>query len=316
MRRLSAALSLVFLAGCTAPPSSLYFWKTTLAWSEADTAKLAEAGVDQVGLRLFDWGERGEEGPLVVRSPLPAQFDVVPVVYVTTRRLELWASDPHLDANAEAQKLLTRMDGVLTEAWSGAPRTWQLDADWTARTREAWFSVCRAFGTLVHARGGRFEVTVRLHQYRDREAQGIPPADGGVLMLYGGEQLFDPELIEGYLKSGPYPLPLVPAFPAFTQVQQRNGYDRLVALHRLGRHVDLPLDDLKDRGGGHYEVLRRSSLGGRPLMAHDVLVVQRATPGALKRVAEGEVVVRLRQASGGRVWWFDYDVDDNVPRLH
>lgn len=306
---------LLVLMGCSAPPSSVYYWKTTLAWSDADARSFAEARVDRVGLRLFDWGERGEEGLLTVRSPLPSSLEVIPVVYVTTRRLEAWAADPGLNPAREAQRLLERMDRALAPAWSGTPRTWQLDADWTARNRAAWFSVAGAFAELVHHRGGRFEVTIRLHQYRDRASQGIPPADGGVLMLYGGEDLFDPALIEAYLQGPEYPLPLVPAFPAFTQVKQLNGYGRLVALHRLGGPSDLPEGDLQPLGGGRFEVLRRSALAGRPLMAHDVLVVQSAAPEDLRRVADAPPVVRIRQTAGGRVWWFDYEPRDPVPRF-
>lgn len=309
MVRFGVGLLLVLLGSCSSRPSTAgaYFWKTTLEWSAADTRRLAEAGVDRVGLRLFDWGTRGEEGPLVVRSPIPASVAVTPVVYLTGDRLTAWAKDPALDPAAEARRLLEHMEQGLVPAWPGTPGSWQLDADWSASNRKAWFAVAAEFRTLVHAKGGRFEVTVRLHQYRDREVQGVPPADSGVLMLYGtGDAVLDLALVKGYLKGPAYPLPLVPAFPAYTQVRQNNGYGRLVALHRLGSE-GLPTTDLQETATDRFTVLRRSSLGGRPLLAHDELLVDRVDPAVLGAVAALPEVVALRQSAGDRIWVFDYD---------
>lgn len=322
MWRVLSVVSLVFLGACSVPaPVSLYYWRTTLDWTDEDSRKLQDAGVDQLGLRLFDWGTRGMEGALMVRSPVPVGLEVVPIVYITTARLEAWATnganDGAFDAVSEARTLLDQMDGVLARAWPGSPLTWQLDADWTARTRDRWFAVAGAFRALVADRGGRFEVTVRLHQYRDRVTQGVPPADGGVLMLYGsGEKILDPALVEAYVRGPGYPIPLVPAFPSYVQVRQLNGYGRLVALHRLGAGGILPLADLEPRGPHRYEVVRRSSFGGRPLMARDVLAIDRVDPEDLARVAALPGVVALRAAAKGRVWWFDYQPDDKVPRLY
>jgi len=286
----------------------MYFWKTTVDWSTADTGRLMSAGVDRVGLRLFDWGGRGEEGPLVVRARILAQITVVPVVYVTVARLQAWARDKSLDAPLAARELLNHMDAALQRAWPGKPREWQLDADWAPGTRASWFAVARAFGVLVHARGGRFEVTVRLHQIKDQATQGVPPADGGVLMLYGvGDAVLDRTVVASYLKGKTYPLPLVPAFPAYTQVRQVNGYGRLVALYHLGSDAELPVADLVAQGTDHYAVVRRSTLNGGVLLAHDQLFIDRVDPTVLADVASMPEVASLRRASGDRVWVFDYD---------
>jgi hypothetical protein len=202
------------------------------------------------------------------------------------------------------------MERRLASAWPGTPKTWQLDADWSASNRKAWFAVAAAFRDLVHGRGARLEVTVRLHQFRDRDSQGVPPADGGVLMLYGaGDKVLDADLVGSYVRDPPYPLGLTAAWPAYTQVRQLNGYGRLVALYRIGDASELPVADLEPEGDDRYRVLRRSSLGGGPLMAHDELVIDRVSATEAARVAALPGISRLRDRAGGRLWVFDYDRD-------
>lgn len=310
MRWVYLCLLIGLVGSCSPRPAAagIYYWKTTLDWGAIDGARLSSVGIDRLGLRLFDWGVRGEEGPLVVRSPVPPEVPVVPVVYIMGERLAAWANDRALDPRSAAQELFDHMAAALARAWPGKPTTWQLDADWSAGTRVAWFAVVGAFGELVHSRGARFEVTVRLHQYKDRVAQGVPPADAGVLMLYGtGDAVLDRAVVESYLKGPPYPLPLVPAFPVYTQVRQNNGYGRLVALHRLGADSELPLADLEPVGRDHYRVVRRSALAGRVLLAHDELFIDRVDPGVLDAVAALPAVAAVRHAAGDRVWVFDYD---------
>jgi len=307
---------LLFSCGSRPQSAGVYYWKTVLSWSDADTQRLEEAGVRRLGLRMFDWGAQGTEGPLVVRSPVPPSLDVVPVAYVTVDRLKAWA-DQKPQAAIEAGELLDRMDRVLATAWPGKPAHYQLDADWSASTRAAWFAVVAAFRDLVHSRGAKVEVTVRLHQYRDRAVQGVPPADGGVLLLYGaGDAVLDRDVVASYVKADDYPLPLVPAFPVYTQVRQLNGYGRLVALHRLGAGTELPLTDLRSTAPGTYDVLRRSELQGRPLMAHDRLLVDVVAPGVLDQVAKWPAVAALRHRAGDRLWIFDYDSEGWEALVH
>jgi hypothetical protein len=68
-------------------------------------------------------------------------------------------------------------------------------------------------------------VTVRLHQYRERNENGVPPVPEGLLMCYNlspvedvdvRNAIFDLDLLKGYLKAEPYPLPLDVALPVFS----------------------------------------------------------------------------------------------------
>ena len=309
-RLLVLGLVLCFLDSCQprALIAGVYFWKTTLEVSQANLARWGALPLGQLGLRLFDWGVQGEEGPLHVAGHLPASLTLVPVVYVTTARLDSWATMTPFDELQQARELLQHIDRHLEIAGVGFPRSYQLDADWTARTRARWFAVVSTFRTLVHGRGATLTVTVRLHQYRDRATQGVPPADDGVLMLYGtGDSVLDPATIEAYVRGPAYPIPLVPAFPTYSQVRQYNGYNKLVSVSRLGSAAELPQADLQKLPSGRFRVLRRSLLGGRPLLQGDELAVDLLDASTLDRARNLPAVAELMRRSGGRVWFFDDD---------
>lgn len=94
----------------------------------------------------------------------------------------------------------------------------QIDGDWTPRTRSAYF---RLLSTIKRERPELdLSVMVRLHQYRNREANCIPPADRGLLMCYNvapvkqrqtRDAIYDEAILKGYLKARPTPFRWMPA---------------------------------------------------------------------------------------------------------
>ncbi len=99
----------------------------------------------------------------------------------------------------------------------------QIDCDWTPSTRDAYFTFLKKLQVVLPQH--QFTCTVRLHQFRDREQAGIPPVQSATLMCYNvapptelktANAIFDPALVEGYLKEKAYPLPLEVALPLFS----------------------------------------------------------------------------------------------------
>jgi len=99
----------------------------------------------------------------------------------------------------------------------------QLDCDWTPTTRERYFQFLKAMKKYNPDK--TISCTVRLHQFRDQEKTGVPPVDRGTLMCYNmaspkdpsvSDAIFDPALVQGYLKNGNYPLSLEAALPLFS----------------------------------------------------------------------------------------------------
>lgn len=103
---------------------------------------------------------------------------------------------------------------------------WQIDCDWTPSTQEAYFDFLKLLQEIAPAK--TISATIRLHQYRDRQANGIPPVKKGLLMCYNmapvhdintKNAIFDLSLLSGYLKTEqPYPISLDAALPIFSWV--------------------------------------------------------------------------------------------------
>lgn len=243
------------------PVVSFYYWKTTLDDANlSDSAYVRFSPPDApVFLRLFDVDySAGYDGPVPV-GELEMQYidrPVVPVVFITNRVFSN-SKQQQLDSLPAkvARKISQRIDDLATKAhwtlfytlpdsirskWGASTQIdsflpiWrsrfiheiQIDCDWTAATQPAYFRFLEALKKQPLLKGRTLSCTVRLHQFRDRKTNGIPPVERGTLMCYNMESpkdtaarnaIFDPALLKGYIEDQPdYPLPLDVALPVFS----------------------------------------------------------------------------------------------------
>jgi hypothetical protein len=244
------------------PPSvSYYYWKTTLEPGVLSGDSLMPySGTDTpVFLRLFDVDySAGYGGPVPVGglnvSYTEVKRPIVPVVYITNRvftqskqgqldslpvkvarriqaRLQELSgsalSQTYQEATAEQRNWLDLHRDSFVYIWSRqfVPEI-QIDCDWTPATRDAYFHFLETFKKQPITQTCTLSCTVRLHQFRDRKENGIPPVQRGTLMCYNMSSprdtatrnaIFDLALLQGYLKDQPeYPFPLDVALPVFS----------------------------------------------------------------------------------------------------
>lgn len=169
---------------------------------------MADHHVDKMYIRLFDV-ERGIDAgyadwnmvPTATTrflQPLPADIDVVPVVYITVdaiRTLNLARDKAHL-VDTYARLIVKRIDEMMTEHWGFPVREVQLDCDWTTHTKTLYFALAQAIKTQLNLKGITLSATLRLHQLRIME-QATPdldvlPFDRTLLMCYNTGRLQDP----------------------------------------------------------------------------------------------------------------------------
>ena len=206
MRWCCSLLSLLFWS-CAAevpdPAYAFYYWQTTL---DPAPAPLAERNARRLYVKVFDvsWENGRAEPSALLETDGTVVADFVPVVFITN---EVFTHDVSSLARDVVSLVNRRFPYPYAEL--------QIDCDWTAGTRAAYFGFLEDLRQLTEA---DLSCTVRLHQYRDRAAQGIPPVDRAVLMAYNtgrlGEwetdnSIVDPSAIDHYVTDQPaYPLPL------------------------------------------------------------------------------------------------------------
>lgn len=223
-------LGLLFLfpAGCrqksTARPA-FYSWKSSLNLDPQQTALLKDAAANHLYLRLFDvvWNDE-------IHQPLPNAMVSVkqnikglvicPVIYITNKTFE------HTSP-AQADSLAYKVDQLtakLAQKYQISYQRIQIDCDWTASTKNSYFSFLKAFKKYNQK---PLEATIRLHQVKYPERTGVPPVDKGLLMFYnmgklsadlkGRNSIYNAEDAAKYIGSlRYYPLPLDVALPLFS----------------------------------------------------------------------------------------------------
>lgn len=200
-------LSGFIMAGCgTSVPTdfpphdekrAVYYWKTILDLDNPALEWLECHKVERIYLRMFDVVANREttaaEWPAVPNASMRVEdsryyqnnhdsifyhFDIVPVVYITQDAMH--ASDKSI--GDLARNIVDRTAHMLSYNNLPPAKEIQLDCDWTASTRDAFYELCRA--VRQHAdttgRGWAVSSTIRLHQL----SQTPPPVDRGVLMVY------------------------------------------------------------------------------------------------------------------------------------
>jgi hypothetical protein len=101
----------------------------------------------------------------------------------------------------------------------------QLDCDWTAKTKNAYFYLINELKRQPFFRNKIVSATIRLHQLKFLTQSGLPPVDKGLLMCYNMGNLRKPETknsiieeeeLEKYINNlENYPLPVDIALPIF-----------------------------------------------------------------------------------------------------
>lgn len=309
------------LLSCSPPARrAVYYWKTAQGPSLQEIARADQLGADRLYVRMFDVESKGAASPALTSSVAErwswtdgGNREIVPVVYVVN---DIFAAAGFQPAQAAGSLLagVSRVWGTRSPAW----KELQVDCDWTASTRAAYFALLAALRQHLGAQGKSLSATIRLHQVKYRNLSGVPPVDRGMLMAYNllppndaGEKsaILDVDELEGYLASvKSYPLALDAALPMFSWVIQWEG-ERLIGLIDDARAIaELAGPGFARVGPDRFVALDRGSLAGRSVEKGDVFVIDRPGPEAVRQTA-----VKLCSALRPQARWIAlYHLDSDV----
>ncbi len=221
---------------------SVYYWSTVLDIDSTKQAFIDRHGISRMYVRYFDVvaGEDGSPVPnatLRFSTGVPQGVEVVPAVYIVN---ECMAADTARLAGLILKRIL-QMNATND---IGGVKEIQIDCDWTRRTRQRYFGFLRTLRAMAAERGVKVSATIRLHQL----AEGAPPVDRGVLMMYNTgdftdiscqKPILDTRDAAPYLRHlAGYGLKLAAAYPIYSwRILFRGG--RYVGI--MHRDDDLPV---------------------------------------------------------------------------
>lgn len=220
------------------PEVGFYHWAQQLQPDSLPLDLIAHQPDPELFVRAFDVVWQANQPKVVSTVSLPEgrilPFRPAPVVFITNQvMLKLDDAGRALlvsDLLALVQRIFGFQSSHETEQELGnltnSYAELQIDCDWTAGSRDNYFAFLAALKDRLPP-SVQLSATIRLHQFRDRKAQGIPPIDRGVLMAYNvgdldqwstPNSILDSSLTAPYLTNGDYgdyPLPLDLALPHY-----------------------------------------------------------------------------------------------------
>lgn len=271
---------------------AFYYWKTGFSLSDSLEQSLKNLDVGHLYIKFFDvtWDARlVQVVPVALldqKDSFPKGVQVTPVVFVTLDALK----------NTSVEKipvLAQRIGDLLYKLTLGDQKQLsgeiQVDCDWTAQTRDKYFNLLKELKKHPFFQAGTLSVTIRLHQVKYINENGIPPADRGLLMCYNmgnlrdpaaQNSIIDPATFKSYTgRLNDYPLPLDIALPLFEWwVWFRNKH-----YYGLVHAGNLPADFADGRMVDFEE---DTTINGYHFLAGDHLRHENSPVASLKKIAE------------------------------
>jgi hypothetical protein len=288
---IAAVLLLYCLLPCCRPGGpaatvSFYHWKQVLALEPGIRNFLERARVGRLFIRFFDvdldaGGRAVPVSELEYRGGLPGDVRVIPVVFLAERVFRS-ACDPARLAGQVAGKIRQ----IAARCGFARPREIQVDCDWTEGSRTRFFAFLEAMRGCCPA-GTALSATLRLHQVKFRDREGVPPVDRATLMLYNmgrvespaaGNSIIDAGIFRAYAGGlAGYPLRFDLALPIYR-------WGLVYRLDRLARILnDLGADEvaaagdaMQSLGDGRWLCRRETHLGGAAIFPGDLLRLEAA----------------------------------------
>ena len=165
--------------------TAFYFWKTRYDGTPLERQYVNSLHAKKLYVRIMDVSLDEISGspvpvtPIVFKDKLPRGLEIVPVVFISNNIL-LDTSKPKL--HELASRILRFVEAKVQQAGKSKFDELQIDCDWTASTRASYFYLLQEIADGL--KGRVLSATLRLHQLKNLERNGIPPVDRVMLMCY------------------------------------------------------------------------------------------------------------------------------------
>jgi hypothetical protein len=261
---LSIVLTVIFFS-CQSKekksPIDFYYWRSNYAINSIEKNTVDSLKVNNVYVRFFDVDKKARKiSPVGIIQNFDASklnVNYIPTVFITNQTF--------LNTSKDQVKILAKdVFNFLNEtAERGNLKNYQeiqIDCDWTKSTRENYFTF---LNELKHISGKNLSATLRLHQVKYKEQEGIPPLDKMVLMCYATENptdqsennsILDLKIAKDYLQNlNEYPIKLDVALPIYSWAILTNHLGKIKLINSFSEQdlIGKPVKKIRD---GFYEV--------------------------------------------------------------
>ena len=281
-------LAAAYFIGCQkqsrSVSTSFYHWKTGFHLTDFEKNYCKQLKINKLYVRFFDvdWDDasRFPKPIAIVDSLEKTDWEIIPTIFITNKTFAQLA-DNQVDTLAKLifETISLQINGA-TEG--GNFNEIQIDCDWTASTRDRFFSFLKKLKTVSQK---KISATIRLHQVKFKEKTGVPPVDAGVLMAYNmgnlddvktQNSILDIEILKSYVsKLKNYPLKLDVALPIFSWgVVVRDGEVVKLINNLTKDEMQYPPQYFKEKKENHFEVLKNTYLKGFYLYKDDEIRIE------------------------------------------
>jgi len=293
------------LAACRHKPhkplkKAFYYWKTNFDLTGFEQQKLDSIGCQSLYIRFFDivWDKgRNEPKPVAVSRLAQAtrnNYSYIPVVFITQEVLSQINT-------GSLEGFVRNFSRLLYEKCLQAkinPPEIQIDCDWTKNTKAKYFRLLELCKQQPFFKDKTLSCTIRLHQLRYPEINGIPPVDKGLLMCYNmgnlklagdNNSILDLNVARRYTTHlHDYPLFLDVAFPLFSWSLLYDDKNRFAGILREVTQKDLNNNTaIFEPAGRHlFRVIKDTIFEGYHLKAAAIIRHESCSPEQLYQLAE------------------------------
>ncbi len=208
---------------------AFYHWKTIFSLSQKEKEILHNLSIEKIYTKYFDvvWNSQSNTVEPVAQVIFKdtayinnKNIRIVPTVFITNESIQKTDST---QINIIAKNITKLIEAITTTYKINTAKEIQIDCDWTATTKQKYFSLL----TAIKKQNANFEIssTIRLHQIKFMANTGVPPVKTGMLMCYNmgnltkietQNSILDIEELKKYIGNlNNYPLQLDIALPLF-----------------------------------------------------------------------------------------------------
>jgi hypothetical protein len=167
-----------------------YYWKTDFRLTADEEQRIVALQIQKLYVRFFDINlnasnEAVPVAKIIFNSAVPANVEIVPVIFITNNTLKQISPDKILALATD----MVDLAGKIATANNINYKEIQFDCDWSLQTKEKFFNLLRYAKNRMTNQ--KISCTIRLHQVKYYRKTGLPPVDRGMLMFYNMGEIAD-----------------------------------------------------------------------------------------------------------------------------